>query len=273
MRYAIFSIIFIAVIGVGSFYYVNFKSSSEPEDYASKVGVDEIDVNEATIEELFEQGQYYFNHNENSDGSYDLDKARYYYEQILKRQPDGHELAWYQLGRIDFLEGKFDLAIEKFNNQIKYFGDRVPNVYYMIGLTYGYKARASVDADDWQKGEAGFSKFLEFVPTSPWAITDLTWLYFAQGKYEEMKPILEEGLQYEPDSPWLHNMYGLALLNTENKAEALKHFKLAADSASKLTVVEWGRAYPGNDPKFWREGLDSFQRAINANILLAEDEG
>jgi len=272
MRYTIALIIlFLGSTFLAGFYY--FEQNPIKFSRTSELGNsdEDIDVNRASIEELFKRGEYYFNHSEDSHDVYDLTKARYYYELAVNRQPDGHALAWYQLGRIDFLEGKFDPAIEKFNNQIKYFGDKVPSVYYMIGLTYGYKARAYGDPEDWKKAEEGFSKFLEFMPSSPWARTDLTWLYFAQGKYEDMKPVLEEGLKYEPNSPWLHNMYGLALLNTGSPQEAVNHFRHALILASKLTVEDWGRAYPGNHPQFWQEGLDSFLRAINENIRIAEE--
>jgi len=171
---------------------------------------------------------------------------------------------------IDFLEGKSVAAIHKFNKQIEYFGDESPNVYYMLGLTYGYKARQSEAKRDWQHAEENFKKFLEFHPESPWTRTDLSWVYFSQGKYEEMVPVLEEGLEYEPEHPWLLNMYGLALLNTGERELANQYFLQAAIEADKLKIEDWGKAYPGNDPRVWEQGLSEFKEAIWRNIEISK---
>lgn len=219
-------------------------------------------------EDPFLRGQYYFNQDENPNGPYDLVKAREAYTAALEESPNGYPLAWYQLGRIDFLEGKFVAALYKFDSQIEQFGDVSPNVYYMIGLTNGFKARVTQNEDDWLAAEEGFKTFLTYVPESPWARTDLAWVYFAQGKFESMLPLLEAGLQTHPAHPWLLNMYGLALLNTQRHEEALQYFRAAAEEAAKLTPEVWGRAYPGNNPSEWSAGLDSFRAAIQKNIEL-----
>lgn len=219
----------------------------------------------------YELGQYYFNHGPNADGTYDLRQARQHFWQAIVENPKGHHMAWYQLGRIDFLEGKFDDAIYKFNMQRAYFGDSVPSVHYMLGLTYGYKARRHESAYDWKQAEDGFKTYIGFTPFSPWARVDLAWVYFSQGKFEEMLPILEEGIEYHRDNPWLHNMYGLALLNTGQKEEARAHFELASELASYLTPEEWGMSYPGNDPESWEFGLEEFRGLIDQNIALVSE--
>lgn len=222
-----------------------------------------------TYDDPFIHAERYFNADDDPEGPYDLEQARYYYEQVIAASSTQNEIVWYQLGRIDFLEGKFDAAIAKFTTQIEHFGDVRPQVHYMLGLTYAYKAKQTGSADDWQKGEEAFETFLTFKPESPWARTDLAWIYFAQGKYTEMLPLLEEGLVYEPESAWLHNMYGLALLNLEDKEGAREHFARALASAKVLTAAEWGAAYPGNDPSAWDAGLASFRTAIAENLALA----
>ena len=85
-----------------------------------------------------------------------------------------------------------------------------------------------------------------------------------------MLPILEEGLETKPNHPWLLNMYGLALMNTGNPEGALKSFHMAREEAVKLTTYDWGRAYTGNDPAIWPEGLAEFRSAIEKNIALVE---
>ncbi len=213
-------------------------------------------------------GEYYFNNDDNPEGPYDLKKARMYYEQVILDDPQKNALVWHQLGRIDFLEGDYDAALYKFNKQIKYFGDTVPNVYYMIGLTYGYKARQTKNVSDWEKGEKAFRTFLSYDPENPWARTDLSWIYFAQGKYREMIPVLYQGLVSHPHHPWLLNMYGLALRNLGNEEEAKTYFLKADEEASQLTPEDWGSAYPGNSPQFWEDGLAEFQSVVNFNTRL-----
>ncbi len=218
----------------------------------------------------FEIGQYYFNHDDDPAGPYDIAKAQYYYEKEIALDPKGNNLVWYQSGRIDFINGDFETALKKFDTQIEYFGDSVHNVYYMIGLTYGYKARVSGLAEDWKAGEDAFMKFIDFSPQAPWSRVDLAWIYFSQGKYEEMVPVLEQGLAYRPDNPWLLNMYGLALLNTGEKELAKEQFYKARTQAELLTTEEWGRAYPGNNPSAWAQGLSEFKYIIERNIELVE---
>lgn len=223
-----------------------------------------------TSTDPFTLGEYYFNADDDPAGPYDLKKARFYYEEAIRASSTAHDRVWYQLGRIDFLEGSFAPAIAKFNTQIELFGDAVPNVYYMIGLTYGYRAQQTDDDRDWQRGEEAFKKFMEYEPEAPWPRVDLAWIYFMQGKYEDMLPVLFEGLQYAPENAWLHNMYGLALLNTGERERAHEHFLLALKYAEQLTVEAWGQAYPGNDPAAWPIGLESFREAIRKNIALTE---
>lgn len=221
-------------------------------------------------ENLFLLGQYYFNHGTHADGTYDIKLARHYYEQALLDNPLGDNWAWYQLGRIDFLEGKFDDAIYKFNKQVELFEDQQPSVYYMLGLTYGYRARREGREEDWLSAVENFSRYLEHDNDSPWARVDLSWVYFSQGRFEEMKPILEKGLDTHSDNPWLLNMYGLALLNTGHKEKAGRNFVAALEGAEKLTAEEWGLSYPGNDPSAWSEGLEEFRAAIRVNLNLTK---
>ncbi len=217
----------------------------------------------------FEIGQYYFNHDEDPEGPYDIQKARHYFELEIAARPSENKYVYYQLGRIDFIEGKFDAALENFNTQIRLFGDSVPNVYYMIGLTYGYQARVGGNQDDWVRAEEAFTHFITFAPQAPWSRVDLAWIYFAQGKYESMLPVLEEGLEYEPDNAWLLNMYGLAVMNTRDADAALPYLQRAKEAAALLSVQDWGRSYPGNDPQAWSQGLAEFRAIIQKNIDIA----
>ena len=138
----------------------------------------------------------------------------------------------------------------------------------MLGLTYGYRAKEGGNEDDWNESEASFRKYLEFNPTSPWARTDLSWVLFSEGKYEEMKPVLEEGLVHHPKHPWLLNMYGLALLNTGEHERAHAYFMDAYTYLRAYSAEDWGSAYPGNDPRIWGEGLDEMKKAVKHNLEI-----
>jgi tetratricopeptide (TPR) repeat protein len=235
-----------------------------------QVFLKDIEVDPLLGKSNFEIGQYYFNH----DGSreiYDLDLARIYYEKSVNQNPVSHNMAWYQLGRIDFLEGEFDAALSKFQNQLNYFSADIPEVYYMIGLTYGYKARKNDNVEDWGQAADNFNIYLTYAQTAPWPRVDLAWIYFSQGKFTEMKPVLEPVLTLHGDNPWILNMYGLALLNTsENQAEALPYFYQAQEEALHLDIDDWGAVYPGNNPEHWGIGLKEFQGILEKNIALLE---
>lgn len=222
------------------------------------------------VEDPFALAEHYFNSRNSSTGEYNLKLARKYYTEAIDRGSD-NPMAWHQLGRIDFLEGNYDAAIYKFEKLKSLYGDQIPNVYYMTGLTYGFKARRGGEAEDWKKAEENFLKYLQYEPESPWTRTDLSWVYFSQGKFAEMLPLLEDGLVAEPANPWLLNMYGLALMNTGKREEAHKQFLQAREYASYLTAEEWGRTYPGNDPGAWEQGLEEFKSLIEKNIELVSE--
>jgi tetratricopeptide (TPR) repeat protein len=227
-----------------------------------------VDYSSMSSEELFALGQYYFNHGDSADGSYDLEKAAFFYHKALEVEP--HPLAWYQLGRIDFLEGRNDDAIEKFYTQQELYGDLVPKAYYMLGLTYAFKAIRQEDPQLWLYAEKNFIDYMRFVNYAPWPAVDLAWVYFMQGNYADMQPLLSDAHYRHPDNPWVLNMYGVALLNSESRSsEAAAYFIRAKEEAEKLSPNDWGDVYPGNNPLYWKQGRDEFVATIDKNIVIA----
>ncbi len=222
-------------------------------------------LNMTTAPAAFEYGDSYFG----GERGYDLTCARAGFARAVELDPRGHLLAWHQFGRTDFLLGNFNNAIFKFQKQEEYFGDALPNVHYMLGLTYGYRARETGNIEDWGKAEEEFKAYLAIDPLGPWARVDLAWVLFSQGKYQDMKPILEEGLLNHPGNAWLLNMYGLALLNTGDRFGAQKYFEAALSFARALTPEIWGISYPGNDPQSWSDGLEEMIRSIERNLEIA----
>lgn len=203
------------------------------------------------------------------DRGYNLRCASLAYARGIQLNPRGDVRMWHQLGRIDFLNGRFGSAIYKFNKQIEYFGDDMPNVHYMMGLTYGYSARDTGKESEWQKAEESFLKFIELDPVSWAARVDLSWIFFAQGKYMEMKPHLEAVLENSHHNAWVLNMYALSLLNTGEKEESHPYFVEALEMADHMTVQEWGESYPGNDPQSWSKGLEEMRIALKKNIEIS----
>lgn len=218
----------------------------------------------------YDVGQYYFNHDDDPALPYDRELARKYYEKAAELDPRVDPALWYQLGRLSFLDGDLTEALRLFDRQMELFGEDIPAVLYMQGLAYGYQGRRENDAEAWRKAELAFINYLPYAPEAPWPRVDLAWIYFAQGKYEEMIPVLEEGLVTHATNPWLLNMYGLALLNTGRKEEALQQFMGAQAGAARLTELEWGENYPGNHPGDWGTGLSEFRSIIDKNIELAK---
>lgn len=217
----------------------------------------------------FWQAEYYFNSGPQADGTYDLKQANYLYRKATTDDDPVHPLAWYQLGRTYFLLGNFQQAEKSFFLHLAIYEDSFPQVHYMLGLVYGYRAKSSKDVADWSKAEYHFLQYINHRPNEPWPYVDYAWTLFAQGKYKTMREALEPIIENFSDNPWVLNMYALALLNTGDKEIAHGYF-VAADSAAELLNTEdWGRTYPGNDPAIWGAGLAEFKAVIKKNIELS----
>ena len=202
---------------------------------------------------------------------YDIAKARHYYETAIREDPAGHVLPWYQLSRINFIQGKFDASLHGLRKQKEYFGDEIPNVYYMKGLVYAFRADRYGSVADWERAETAFETFLEYEPDSPWARIDLAWVYFGQDRFTDMVDVLEPVSAEEIENPWWLNMYGVALLNLDEPERALERFLVAQEFAKQLAVSDWARVYPENDPADWSQGLREFQAVIDANVTIATE--
>lgn len=215
---------------------------------------------DADPELAFEIGEYYFN--AAGSGIYDLNRAaEFYTRSILLSEDTPPQLAWYQLSRVEFVRGNFDKALKAANTHIALYENEIPNIYYVRGLIYGFDKQ-------YEPAVADFWEYIRHDPTSPWPYNDLAWLYFAQGDYENMRDIAQKGLTYDPNHPWLLNMYGLALLESGEHEAARAQFDHALAHADTLTPADWGRSYPGNDPRTWADGLSQMRRAIESNMQL-----
>jgi tetratricopeptide (TPR) repeat protein len=231
-------------------------------------------VPEEILDDHFALGEYYFNQPPYNFGVYDLEKAKYHYSQAIADAIATAEpiplYAWYNLARVDFVQAKNDQTIFKLEQQLAVHGDAVPQTYYMLGLTYGYQALKTDSDSDWQAAETAFLKFMEYAPNSPWPRVDLAWVYFGQGKFAEMLPLLEEGIAINDNHAWLLNTYGLALLNTGDKSGAREAFIQAQKAYRDLSVEDWQNAYIENDPSYWNRNFELFGATIAYNLSLVE---
>lgn len=202
-------------------------------------------------------GNYYFN-----GGAYDLGQAARAYKKALATDPNVR-LAHYQLARIHFLQSDFFQALSEINKELELHPE-LPNIYYVRGLIQGY-------ARNFSEAEADFLEFIKR-HERPWAAyNDLAWIYFQQGRFFDVKEAALRGLQIEPRSPWLLTSLGVALLNLNEKQEARKVLLAALGEAERLTPEEWGRAYPGNDPRIYAQGLEAMRGAIRKNLELVSN--
>jgi tetratricopeptide (TPR) repeat protein len=213
----------------------------------------------------FEKAEHYF-----SSEYYDLEKARHYYTASIRANPTANVLQWYQLARIDFIQGDFENALHNLDKQYEYFGEQVPNINYTYGLVYGFRADLLNREQDFRLAEKHFLKFLEYMPDSQWARVDLSWVYFSLRDFPNMIAILQPVYDEQQDNPWVLNMYGLALLNTGQTAEAVEHLTRANELVGGVTAQEWGDVYPGNSPADWEVGVAEFRSAVGLNLELAQ---
>ena len=205
----------------------------------------------------FQTGNYYF-----GDGGYNLVKAEKYYQKAREINPELARLN-YQIARLHFIKGNFYEAIWSINKELQFYPD-YPRSYYVRGLIYGYQGNLDKSIED-------FKKFLEWKPES-WAWrNDLAWVYFQKGDIEAVEREARLGLDYNPDNPWLSNIYGVALLNMGRKEEAKKALQSSLYNFERIGQKGWGAAYPGNDPRIYKKGYEETLSAIKENLALTEN--
>lgn len=205
----------------------------------------------------FEIGNYYF-----GGGVYNPERAEKYFKQALEIDsniPGAH----YQIARIYFVRGNFYTALQEINKEIELNPD-FKRSYYVRGLVRGYSRNLA-------EAESDFKEFLKWKPESWAGWNDLAWVYFQEGKYKEARDSARKGLDIYPDNPWLLNSLGVALLNTGEKYDAKEAFAKALSVAESMVPEDWGRAYPGNNPEIYSEGLLKMKESIGNNLKLLAD--
>ncbi|MDO8589755.1 MAG: tetratricopeptide repeat protein [bacterium] len=225
-----------------------------------------LDGNNAEL--AMSMGGYYFN-SVNGGGEYNVEVAEKAYEKAVSINPGilwGH----YQLARIHFVKGDFAGALEEINKELEANPENLRSLY-IRGLIYGYRN----EVGDLEKAEADFRRFTEWAP-SEWAgYNDLAWVLLKEGKYADTEIELKRAFENISEgnmNPWLWNARGVAELNLRKYSRATNSFKRAKELAEKLTLEDWRRSYPGNNPATSGEGFSAFRRAIDENLRRAESK-
>ena len=213
-------------------------------------------------------GNYYFN-GVIGGGKYNPDIAEKAYKKAIKINP---KILWghYQLARIIFIKGKFDGALAEINKELEANPENLRSLY-VRGLIYGYRNQAG----DLEKAEADFFRFTKWAPKEWAGYNDLAWVLSKQGKYKEAKEAISAAfreIRESESNPWFWNALGVAELNLKKYGAAKIAFEKAESLAKNLTLADWHRAYPGNNPASAENGLSAFRKAIEENLRRSESK-
>lgn len=207
-------------------------------------------------------GNYYFN-----GGAYNLNRAKKSYELALNLKPD-IQLAHYQIGRIYFLEGDFNSALDEINKELKLHPE-IPNSYYVRGLILGYR-------DNFREAESDFLKFIELVPNQWAGYNDLAWIQVKLKKFQDAKKIILKAFKIIPlekdRNPWLWTSLGIAHLNLKEYNKAKEAFLSVEEITDKINADYFWSAYPGNNPKQAKSAYSQFKSALNLNLALVYEK-
>jgi tetratricopeptide (TPR) repeat protein len=202
----------------------------------------------------FNRGNFYFG----GEGPYNIEKAEANFRWALRWGNPHNDPIHYQLGRIAFIRGNLQEAINQFDQQLTADPD-FPKTYYMRGLTYGY-------LHDTERAAADFKTYIERVPESWAAHNDLVWVYFRAGEFFLAEEYARKGLDIAPQNAWLSNALGGILVSQERYEEAEPYLRTAEEQFLAMGKEGWGRAYPGNDPQVYEEGFAGTLASVEHNL-------
>ncbi len=167
----------------------------------------------------------------------------------------------HQLSRTYFIKGDLSEAVVLANKELELYPEHY-TTYYILGLTLGYMNREEEAID-------AFTKFIAYKPSSWAARNDKAWLQFRigdiDGALETIKP-----MSTESTNPWVQNTYGILLLNKNLCTQSADALQKAKKNAGTMTPLEWGKSYPGNDPRVYSLGLTAMRESIEENITLSK---
>lgn len=169
--------------------------------------------------------------------------------------------AHYQLSRTYFIKGDFNQAVIEAKKELSLYPDNF-RTNYILGLTYGYMDR-EVEAIHF------FTKFIEAKPESWAARNDKAWLQFRIGLIDDALETIDPVKNLA--NPWVQNTYGTLLLNSNKLIEAREAFLYAKELTDNMGDADWGKSYPGNDPRIYSVGLNAMKKSIETNLIIVDD--
>ncbi|OGF78250.1 hypothetical protein A3F23_02355 [Candidatus Giovannonibacteria bacterium RIFCSPHIGHO2_12_FULL_43_15] len=203
-----------------------------------------------------EIGNHYFN----GAGGYDLEKSERAFKKAV--QIDS-KILWghYQLARIYLVRGERIKALSEINKELDANPENL-RALYIRALINSYNG-------NFNSAEKDFRNFVSWAPKEWAGHNDLAWVLLKQGKYQEAEDALEIAFQdvyKSEENSWLWNSLGVAELNLRKYKTAEASFRKARELAETITLEEWSRAYPGNNPAESEKGFSDFKRAIEENL-------
>lgn len=213
-----------------------------------------------SAEEALALGQMHFSSHQGR--LYDVDKAEWYLKQAYDLNP---ELPYvhHELGRIAFLRGDFDTALAYLDTEIELHGESLPNTFYVRGLIQGFRG-------DYDAAALDYAVYLKHDPNNWAAINDYAWVLLKSKKHDEALEQLKRGLLFFPNNPWLLNSASIAYYELGKYESAYTSAVRAAYFAGMVTVQDWLTAYPGNDPRVAKRGVEELRNSIQGNMHMSE---
>lgn len=212
-------------------------------------------VRPSLAEYALNKAGYYFN-----GGAYDLTVAVKWYKTADFLGSES-SFIHYQLARIYFVENKLDEA----KGEIDIALAQNPNnqrAFYIRGLIDGF-------AKNYEEAIGDFEKFTAWSPKEWAGWNDLAWASYEASDYVKAKNSALEGLKIDENNPWLLNNLGLAYLGLKEKDQAQEVFAKAKEKTDLLTLEDWQKAYPGNNPNTAKKELAKFKNNLRYNANLA----
>lgn len=169
--------------------------------------------------------------------------------------------AHYQLSRTHFIQGNLTTALDEAHKELVAYPENL-RTHYILGLTYGYMNQE-------EKAIEHFGKFIEWRPESWPARNDRAWLQFRIGDIDGALTTIEPVATIQ-NNAWVQNTYGVLLMNKKKYREAREAFLYAQQVVATMTEEDWGKAYPGNDPRIYGTGLNAMRTSIENNLKLID---
>jgi tetratricopeptide (TPR) repeat protein len=170
-----------------------------------------------------------------------------------------------EIGTIHFADPKLvslQEAIDRFSLEIEISNH--PYAYHERGVLFGYLRK-------WEEAERDFRKERELWKN--WAADlDLAWILFSQDKLDEAEKILLEANKNYQNNVWLLNGLGVIYLNQGKIHQALEKLFSAFEKSQHLSIEDYKRAYPNNDPSFAYQAIENIKAGIAFNIALAYEK-